>query len=597
MNKSEDVNASNEGKILSPRPSFVWPESRVIAGDSSYGFNPPVLELISSADTMFGVVHGVTASGAEWLESILDSSPGLAICLILTTYPACPTRSETLERLLKLQASQDEETKRCEIRIFTGKSVTDRPSSLLCLLSESGDAPVFLSNMSGNFGLESDTAFPANLCFQANAALMQQFRNWFDFNWWEAHPLNAKSVNIPRLVPARGEESAARMWDEYILQCGSPLDPEVAQAELFPEETREKPAQITVDKKTGEVKAVNKDNTPRAAPTEVLKVPRVNLSLLKVADMFSGGTLATIDGTSRIPPLDCPIKAAWFGVETLRQVGTASRKIEFRVAGLDEKELKKLNNFRNRTRVLLNVFSFPIADGARWIPNAARSLLEEELERVNQEGQTFLAETVGDDAAAYIPKRREIIKRDTQGLYAEVHPGKTVPEDVLKKIEKQLVDRLTKATGGQILPRLAYIPIQSGLATESKWSSQWGHASVFLHGVAEYPRKCLTDHYFMRGLKVKQESLLKAMDVANDRLLVDHLADRRVTDRAHEELELLRKISASSSDDECKCTAMLALIAGEGKDEIDAALNAKPSTADEDSTLDSNAELEATENA
>ena len=71
--------------------------------------------------------------------------------------------------------------------------------------------------------------------------------------------------------------------------------------------------------------------------------------------------------------------------------------------------------------------------------------------------------------------------------------------------------------------------------------SPWGQAFSLLADVAAFPRKALTDSFFLRGLKVPEDDLIEAMNVADDALLRNPRA-RGIKDRCKAELNLLARI-------------------------------------------------------
>jgi len=80
-----------------------------------------------------------------------------------------------------------------------------------------------------------------------------------------------------------------------------------------------------------------------------------------------------------------------------------------------------------------------------------------------------------------------------------------------------------------------------------------------LKGIAEFPRKALTDRFFLRGSKVDEDALVAAMDVAGDHLIPE-FGSRNAMRMAEGELKLIRQLDESSLEAKEKCRALLALI-------------------------------------
>jgi hypothetical protein len=69
------------------------------------------------------------------------------------------------------------------------------------------------------------------------------------------------------------------------------------------------------------------------------------------------------------------------------------------------------------------------------------------------------------------------------------------------------------------MPKLSY-SVVSFSRTDNAIVSPWGQAFSLLADVAAFPRKALTGSFFLRGLKVPEDDLIEAMNVADDALLL-----------------------------------------------------------------------------
>lgn len=90
------------------------------------------------------------------------------------------------------------------------------------------------------------------------------------------------------------------------------------------------------------------------------------------------------------------------------------------------------------------------------------------------------------------------------------------------------------------MPTISYSKI-SFTSTDNERSSPWGQAFSLLADVAAFPRKALTDSFFFRGLKVSEDDLIEAMNVADDALCRD-LRDRSIKERCRQELDMISQI-------------------------------------------------------
>jgi hypothetical protein len=84
----------------------------------------------------------------------------------------------------------------------------------------------------------------------------------------------------------------------------------------------------------------------------------------------------------------------------------------------------------------------------------------------------------------------------------------------------------------------------------------------------------LTDRFFFNGLKVGEDDLIDAMNVADDALCRDFRA-RGIKERCRAELDLLGHIEMASIDTRDRCELMYRVIDGDSTDAVDAALKTK----------------------
>lgn len=550
MQTNESSGSDEHVPSLNPPLPFVYPESRVLAAICTYGQKPPWRSVLAAAKSFFGIAHGIDGEAAELLRELLTASSDLYVRLAIAVYPACPTGTDTLESLVSLS---DEFCDRADFRLVLSERDEERPANMLCVLSKSDTRPVFLIGPSGNLGLNAPRISQVNLAFQGDGESLEQCRNWFNLVWCRhAIPLHRATTCIPPLVPAQGDDAAAIQWGKYFRLCQAAVPLPEGDGELIP---------VVVDAETGETELAAGASDSAELPSERIGVAVVDPATRKITAILGQGSLATIDQSSRIPPLDCPVKPEWFGVDSFTQYGAVVREVKFRISAIDESTLKKLNAFRHKTRHLLSQLSLPWAERLHWIPNEAKPLLHGEMERLNDEGLELLKGTLGSDVKKYLADRMDRIRRDAQSMYQHIHPNKELADAVVDQILQELKHRLEKAIGGQLLARVCYTEVQTGVSTDSRWSTPWGQYALFLSKLIEFPRKCLTDKYALRGLKLEADEVLKAMDVAGDHLVQDHFADKRVDRIAVAELDQVRELMAYS-DDRQKCAALLRLLGG-----------------------------------
>ena len=293
---------------------------------------------------------------------------------------------------------------------------------------------------------------------------------------------------------------------------------------------------------------------------EELKIPKPDPLLRPLVQLFEKGDLVMIDKGSRIPPLDLPIKAEWFGIPSFREVGVISREVRYKISVLDERTSKALDARRKGTSELREKFSYPLADGSRWIPHKAKPLFEGELKRLEEDGRNLLDSIVSGTPKEWVESKRDLVTRDANRQYEEFHPAKRMPEETINEILGALTERFRKATSANFLPKVSFVKTGFRLGGDSEHVSDWAAARTLLRAVAEYPRSALKNRaYFFRGLQVKEEALLQAMNVVADPLVAEWFQPRSL-ETAREELEVLDQIDDSDRPDRDKCELILYLL-------------------------------------
>jgi hypothetical protein len=291
-----------------------------------------------------------------------------------------------------------------------------------------------------------------------------------------------------------------------------------------------------------------------------LKIPKSDPILQPLVQLFDQGDLVTIDKGSRIPPLEVPIKAEWFGIPSFREVGVVSREVRYKISVLDDKTNKQLDARRKGTSELREKFSFPLADGSRWMPHKAKPLFEAELKRLEEEGKKLLGSIISGSPEEWVQSKRDLVTRDANRQYEEFHPGKTMPGTTIDEVLKALTERFKKATSGNFLPKVSFVRTGFRLSGDSDHVSDWATARTLLRAIAEYPRAALKSRaYFFRGLKVSERDLLNAMNVAEDHLVAEWFQPDSL-DTAQVELDALGQIDESERTDRDKCELILDLL-------------------------------------
>ncbi len=537
-------------------PPFVWPDPRSLSGH--WSDRGPVLEpLAYAAEILYGIVAGVDAQGVQWLESLLESRKELKCRMLLALYPACPTRRHELARLLELQRFFED---RIQFRMLVAGIEHSLPGNALCCVMSEAQS-FLITGAAPNFGLSASWVGEVGATVCCDATLLASWSHWFDYAWESGAPLGASTIDIPYLVPAQGDPAASAAWRAYMSCCARM----VATAQGTSE------GQVEVDPKTGAIAITSTHGQSVQTASQALGVPGGDDLAERIARLYQAGDMVTIDKHSRVRPLDAPMQPEWFGVSSFRQVGRISSETRFRISVIDDGELRDLESKRKMVGRLLEVLSYPLGDGVRWMPHRAKSLFQEEMDRVNTEGLRRLNELVNGDPDAYVDSQRPKIVEDANEMYKEFHGADrhgTVTDYVIADIVRELKGRVSEAMSGKhLLPTVTFssVGFRPGGAADG-WSSPWGQALTLVSAIAEFPRELLTNIYFLRGVNFDEEKLMDAMDVWGDHLVAEWKGRgsyHGVRGRAKAELALLKDFRRTSAESRTRCEAIALLLEGD----------------------------------
>ena len=548
-------------KPITPQMPFVWPEPRVSSGVGNYETARPFEQAARAALAVFGVVSAIDADAVNWMEGYLADSTETKLRLVISIHPTCRTSEADLHDLLRLVERHGD---RAAFKVFPEASLLDRSSNLLCLCGPDGDTAVSVGPTE-NMGFAPASPSQANLASIVTAATFEACRKWFDYLWGIAGPLRPDiATSMPNLVLPEGDIEAARMWEDYRRRC------------LADELATEPPVRAMVDPESGEVVLVDHNDEPVASPTEAIGVPKLDPLSEYVARVFELGALMSVDKSTRIPPLEAPVKPEWFGVGSFRQTGMVRAQTSIKVAPFDEATIKKIDRLRRVSGELLPRYSFALADGVRWMPKKAIPLFEAALTAANEDAKKLLGETMGDAVQAFLASQRERIRNDAQRMYEAYHPGGKIPDNAVGNILDEIKVRLDKTKAEKLIPKVAYSPVAFNPSQKSEWSSPWGQAFALLKGIAEFPRQAMTNRFFWQGVRTDEDALIKATNVAGD-YLVEAYGGRKAKQRAEVELALIKQLEDASGDALAKCRALWALITT-GKEDAVVALVEAPAT-------------------
>lgn len=534
---------------------FIWPDVRRLAGCS--GPAPDFDAFLAESDLILGVIHGLTDVGVGRLKKTLAKEPTAShsgngkpsspstekkVRLIVTAYPTCPTTSDVLLALLQLQTSHSS----LEVRIVTC-DLWSGPENTLACYKAVDSLPTVIFGSSASFEEVTDEPNHLTLAFSPEPILAAEWQKWFDVKWLKAVRLTEQRAIIPALVIPEGTLEAAQKWAAYEQLC-------------VDEQDGEELVEVTVDPITGEVTATAADGTPVTTVSTDNKLPKVSPVYRKLAQLLDMGHLVSVDKTTRLLPFEVSVKPKWFGVETLKQIGSVKRQVSYHISALTEDELKQLENRRKKTSELLDLFSFSLADGQRWMPKTAEELFRQENSRINTEAKGILSKLIAGDLDKFIAGRRKAVSEDANRMYRDLFPDRNLSDDALDEIMNALKKRFEEAQQRSFLPQLSFNRVSLPQPQDSAWKSQLGSALHLLLSIVRYPRKaCRNGTYFARGMTAKPQDILKAMNLLKDPFVEDF--DRfEARDRAEAELEEVDSIEAADHTAEDKCQKLFELL-------------------------------------
>ena len=549
MNDDEIFGGSQSGvPKLSVKPAFIWPESRVHAGVAIYADQPPGRQLFTGADLISGLLVGVDDEAITWLDELLRSAPKIHIHLALVLFAAGPTRQAHLRSIDMLRKSLDGIDKTLKVHVLPMaelfgpdfKRMNLPPTVVQAHNSTNGQTVMSIGSV-GDAGHDPFSVGSLNFVFHPDDAMRDVWRRWFQHVLSSSVPLSDATVLIPHLVPAKGDAEAARLWEEFAQACRAPN----AAAGPRP----------TVDPATGEI--LTDANGEKVVAWDGGKTALDPLGQI-FQQVYASGWLVTVDEATRIKPLTIPVKATLLGQQSERNVGALKQKQSFTLQVLDDAVDKAIEKCRKVTDVM-ELLAYPLSQGNRWLPEAAKGLLEKELESKNEEGQKALRGALGGKSIKdFITSRAAQIRKDLNEMYRQLGQGDAVPEDKVKAVLDEVARRLAQALDARITPRAVYNRIGPPDLTATASDENWNQPLSLLTRSARALRESLTDPYFPRkfsGLSFTDIEFRKACDVFGDVIVTK--AD---TDRAKGELTRIEQILNENLSSKEKCRGIWEVI-------------------------------------
>ena len=515
---------------LPANPPLIWPEPRILSGLAQYDDTPPARRLFLEADLVSALLVGVASEAVRWLEELLETEGKRAVSVVLVLVPAGPTRQAHLGAIHALQASHREGDRTLAIRILAMDNdfESDSRHSILpptVIQAHNSQTRQTAMSIGSVHDAGCDQQFPGsvNFVFRPDDAMRDAWRRWFQYIFTTAAPLIPETCRIPHLVPAVGDPAAARQWAMFQAICQPQTTPTGTSA--------------VVDASTGEVLA--DANGQAVVPWDGGKTAIDPLAQI-FQRVYANGWLVTIDETTRIKPLNIPVKATLLGQQSERNVGAVKHRQSFSLQVLDEVPDRAIESCRKVTD-LVELLTCPLSQGNRWLPETARELLKQELLRRNEDGKKTLTKALGGlSVDAFIETRSQAIRSDLNAMYRELGQGTVVPDDKFGSVLHEIASRLNDALRGRITPRVVYNRVAPPDLTVAAPDENWGQPLSLLRHCARILRESLTEPYLRRRMASLSCSMEDFRDALNP--FGDIIGQKPDFTRAEQELARIEEI-------------------------------------------------------
>jgi hypothetical protein len=531
-----------------PTAPYFWPDPRSIEDILGYEHQPPFDEVLRSSRAVIGIVAAPGPHSVERLRTWLQSNEKLNASIIVAVYPTCGTRSETMREFVALAHDYGE---RLKIRVSSIDRVTARPTSVFYFQTQGTETPHVALTPTEDLGADQEDRLKLNLVCRIDAAATRALANTLEYEWAESVDLDEPGVaDIPHLVLPQATEEARRMWEQY------------RQAWV----RRREPPKLNFDPETGMVTRLAADGSPEPTIFEESGVEVPSLLAEGLSRVYEKGHLITVDKSSRVPPLDAPVNPRVLGDEAEREAGTIKRTVAVRISIFSPSDLKGLERLRKAPTALLQYFTFALHDGVRWMPDAARPLFLEELDRIAAEGHDTIRRIVKGDTRAFVASKREILERDLAKMLSDLGRETVVTASMTDEVLQVLESRLQTGQRLSFAPRFSFSSIQMASRSESE-PEDWGQEANFLLEIAEFPRVMATSPRMQRGCPIPAWDLVQAMDVLGDPF-VPEFNNRLAESSALAEIELLTDIRKAEISPLERCRLVWSLLKGATNEDV-----------------------------
>ena len=540
-----------DSKASNPTLPFVWPLPFDGTGLEGDGPRIPFEDAVADAESIAGIVSGIESRGVDWVEELLRDTDRRAL-VILAVYAGCPTRSDDLLRLLKLQGSR---TPKVEFRILPKSVGNGAPANCLAAIPLDGFNPVLFFGNTPNLSIAKHDATHLNMAFHADPLLTDKWGRWFDNTWAEASALTESTAMIPSLVPARGSADAAAQWREY---CESLMN---ESEQRKPEETP------TSDEHDSESSAEEEDSTQGGpedqAPSETIGIRKLDELADRVMRMLQNGKQVVIGYDSVVKPIKVSVTPDLFGQLRETWDGPVVQFQSFQVSAFSKKELKLIESYRTCSQSILEKLGLPLGSGLYWMPTKMILIYNREISLKDKEARETLNRIIGPHSRTFLDGKREQIEQFIKRTHLRLGGDGNPPQEILDKVLNRLLNRIDNALKSSLVAQPAYSEIKFTFHEQHSLEAAWAQVQKLVMAVTRFPRKALSRHDIPSGLATPKSWILQAMDIENDTILeIDRYYKERARKESHRDLRLLNLIDKSDIGARDRCKACFMMIDG-----------------------------------
>ena len=190
------------------------------------------------------------------------------------------------------------------------------------------------------------------------------------------------------------------------------------------------------------------------------------------------GTFITNQNTNKTKPFNIPIKTSVLGNNSSQTIGGVTKKTSFTLNIFDAQTAGALEQCRQNQDIIRN-YSFTLANGDVWIPQAAVALLNHELQFRNNRGVQLLQQAVNQNLDQFLQIKASEIQTDLQQL----NPVTATAQ--IQEILQTVKDRLLPGLNGELTAQVSFETTSNYILTDVMEDDKWANPFSLFTGCPE----------------------------------------------------------------------------------------------------------------